>query len=71
MDLRSFADVLSSRQGGIYLKPGKSYKKVLTRAQVIKAFGEVPDYTVRYGLVISVTPLSDGRFRVVVRRERD
>ena len=71
MDLRSFADVLASRQGGIYLKPGSSYKKVLTRDQVIKTFGEVPDYTVRYGLAILVTPLSDGRFRVVVRRERD
>jgi len=70
MELRTFATVLATRQGGIYLKPGKSYRKILTRDQVIKAFGDVPEYTVRYGLLISVTPLTNGRFEVVVRREK-
>ena len=71
MNMRNFADILAKRQGGIYLKPGKSYKKVLTRDEVSEIFGEIPDYTVRYGLVISVTPLSSGRYELVVRRERN
>jgi len=70
MDLRSFANVIADKQGGIYLRPGKSYRKVLTREQVIKAFGEVPEYTIRYGLVISVTPLSNGQYEIIVRKER-
>jgi len=70
MELRSFARVLAERQGGVHLKPGKAYRKVLTREQVIKAFGEVPSYAVRYGLRISVTPLKDGNYEIVVTKER-
>jgi len=71
MDLRSFSEILARRQGGIYLRPGRSYRRVLTREEVIEIFGGVPDYTVRYGLSISISKLSDESYEVVVRRTKD
>jgi len=70
MNLKGFADVLATRQGGIYLKPGKTYRRVLSRAEVVKAFGGVPEYTVRYGLSISVNRLDEDSYEVVVKRIR-
>jgi len=70
MNIRSFAEVLADRQGGIYIKPGKTYKKELTRDEVLKAFGEVPEYTIQYGFVISVQYVENDKYVVTVRRER-
>ena len=71
MNLRSFANVLTGWQGGINVKPGKAYKKELTRDEVMEIFGEVPECTVRYGLVISVTLQKNGNYKLTVKRERD
>jgi len=68
MELRSFAQVLASKQGGIYLKPGKSYRRVLTRQEVVEIFGEVPEYSIRYGLSISVNKLSEDSYEVIVKK---
>jgi hypothetical protein len=70
MDLRSFADVLASRQGGIYLKPGKPYRRVLKRQEVIEIFGGVPEYSVRYGLAILINKLDDDNYEVLVTRTK-
>ncbi len=71
MNIRSFAEVLADRQGGIEIKPGKLRSKMLTRDEVMEIFGEVPEYTVRYGLVISVTLQKNGNYKLTVRGERD
>ena len=70
MNIQSFAEVLADRQGGIYLKPGKTYKKELTHNAVMEIFGEVPEYTIRYGFVISVERMEDDKYVVAVRREK-
>jgi len=71
MNIRSFAEVLADRQGGMEIKRGKLRSKMLTRDEVMKIFGEVPEYTVRYGLVISVTSQKNGNYTLTVRRKRD
>jgi len=54
MNLRNFANVLADRQGGINIRPGQIKSKELTREQVIKIFGEIPERSIQYGYVISV-----------------
>jgi len=71
LNMRNFADILASKQGGIYLKPGRAYKRVLSRAEVIEIFGDVPEYSVRYGLRISVNKLDDDNYEVTVKRSRN
>ena len=65
MNLKNFVDILNLREEK-EIKPWRPHKKIVTREEVMEIFGEVPDYTVRYGLAVLVTPLSDGRFRVTV-----
>jgi len=45
-------------------------KRILTREEVIDIFGEVPNYTVRYSLSISINKLNDERYEVVLKRGR-
>ena len=71
MNMRNFADLLADKEGGIYIKPGKSRSKMLTRDEVMEIFGEVPNYSVRYGLIISVVLQKDGNYKLTVRRERN
>jgi len=70
MNIGSFAEVLADRQGGIKIELGKVYKKELTRNEALKAFGEVPQYTIQYGLAISVRHLESDRYMVTVKREK-
>ena len=70
INFKTFSDVLAKRQGEVYLKPGKVYKRILTREEVIDIFGEVPNYTVRYSLSISINKLNDERYEVVLKRGR-
>jgi len=70
INFKSFSEVLVKRQGGINLKPGCSLTTELTEEEVKAIFGGIPNYTVRYGLLISVTPLNNGCYKVVVKRGR-
>ncbi|MBW2646203.1 MAG: hypothetical protein JRE23_08510 [Deltaproteobacteria bacterium] len=69
MNLRNFANVLADRQGGINIRPCQVKSKELTREQVIKIFGEVPECSIQYGYVISVSVMKNENYKVVVRRE--
>jgi len=70
MNLRSFANVLASCQGGIEIKPGKSRSKMLTRDEIMEIFGKVPNYSIRYGLIVSVVLQKDSKYKLTVRKER-
>jgi|AntAceMinimDraft_12_1070368.scaffolds.fasta_scaffold224241_2 hypothetical protein len=72
MNIRSFAEVLADRQGGIQTKANRVYKKELTRDEVMEIFGEVPEYSIRYGLIISVTlQRESGKYELAVKEERN
>lgn len=66
-NLKSFAEVLASRQGGVGLKPGRSYKTVLTEAQVREIFGEIPTARVAYGVFFNLQQVRNGEYEVTVR----
>ena len=68
MNIRSFANVLADRQGGIYIKPGQTRSHVLSKEKVLEIFGEIPKCSIRYNYVISVSELEDHMYRVVVKR---
>lgn len=67
INLKSFAEVLASMQGGVRLKPGRSYKTVLTEAQVLEIFGEIPTARAGYGVMFNLKQVSNGEFEVTVR----
>jgi len=70
MDIRSFANVLSSWHGEISIKPGQARTKELTEEQVLKIFGVIPKRSIQCGYVITVSAMTNGNYKVVVRRER-
>jgi len=71
MDLRSFAEILAKRQGGIKLKPGRSITKELSGKEVRDIFGYIPSAVAAYGVVITIKPIANGRYRVTVRMEEE
>jgi len=66
-NLKSFAEVLARMQGGVRLKPGRSYKTTLTEAQVREIFGEIPTARAGYGVIFNLKQVSNGEFEVTVR----
>ena len=71
MNMRSFASILADREGGIEIKPEQSRSKILTRDEVMEIFGEVPNYSIRYGFTISVVLQKGDKYKLTVRRERN
>ena len=69
MNIRSFAKVLADRQGGIHIKPGHTRSHVLTEKKVLEIFGEIPEYSIQYGFIISVKRVEDNKYIVIVKRE--
>lgn len=69
MNLRSFAEILASRQGGVNLKPGHSITKELSADQVKEIFGHIPAAVSGYGVTITVRPTAKGTYRLTVNME--
>ncbi len=68
MNLRSFAEILAQRQGGIRLKPGQSCRVRLTGDDVKRIFGEdVVGYASEL-LTITVQYLPGNEAIVEIRR---
>ena len=70
MDLRSFSEILAKTQGGIRLRPGCSITKELSGQEVRDIFGYIPSAVAAYGVVITVTPTANERYRITVRMEK-
>ena len=52
--------------GGTRLKPGRSYKTVLTEAQVREIFGGIPVARAGYGVIFNLKKLGNDEFEITV-----
>ena len=66
-NLRGFAEILAEMQGGVRLKPGRSYRTVITEAQVREIFGGIPAARAGYGLIFNLKDLGNGEFEINIR----
>lgn len=68
-NLRSFSNILAERQGGVRLKPGRSYVRDLTEAQVKEIFGDIPAAVATSYVTITVREIKPGMYQIVARIE--
>jgi hypothetical protein len=68
-NLRSFSEILAQKQGEIRLKPGRSYVKNLTEAQVKEIFGgEIPSALAIGNIIVNVRKIEHEIYRIIIRR---
>ena len=68
MKFRNFSDILAGRQGGIYLKPGQTVRKVLPKSLIKEIFGEEIAAYSSPNLTLTIKEISDEECVVVVSR---
>jgi hypothetical protein len=68
-NLRTFAQILAERQGGISLKPGRTYVRELTEDQVIAIFGDIPAAVATPYVTINFREIKPGVYQLVARLE--
>jgi hypothetical protein len=69
LNLRSFAQILAEQQGGVRLKPGKTYVRELTEAQIREIFGDIPAAVATSYVTINVREIKPGIFQLLARLE--
>ena len=65
---KNFADVLAQWQGGIDLKPGRSYVKILTKAEVLKIFGGIPTALTIGNTLVNLQEIKPEMFKLTARK---
>ena len=69
LNMRNFADILASRQGGVRLDPGRSITRDLTGEEVERIFGSEPAAYAAHGLIITLRKIGKDRYRMTIKRE--
>lgn len=68
-DLRNFSQILAERQGGIRLKPGRSYVFELTESEVLEIFGSIPVAVATSYVTVRVREFKPKNYRIMIKLE--
>jgi len=69
LNMRSFAEILASRQGGVRLDPGRSITRDLTGEEVERIFGSKPAAYAAHDLIITLRNVGKDHYRMTIKRE--
>jgi len=69
LNMKSFAEVLASRQGGVHLKPGRPVILEMTETEVRKVFGYIPAAVCAYGVTVMIRNTGEKSYNVKIKLE--